>query len=275
MPPTEGESVDVPRVVFGGGPAARPVTRTTIEVLARPVRFEDDQELLELLVRNTGPMTALFCEPHPMIEYRTDLLIQNNHISIPPGETRVLTIRSAAQPAGGLGLWQTGWRIRAWNADQRVIEPASSVLFALGRRDAMCREFAGYSRSATTYSVGKASLEGRRPNPSQIACVLEGKDAARFEFVLSDVQAKRPARLRIHSADQSEKAPTKVAVAINGRRMEGTLPPGLGIQRIDPGIWRSRPRSNSNCQPRIFDRGRTSLRSTYRRTAGLPGMLST
>ena len=232
--PADGAVGELPRIVFGGGPAARPVTRTTIEVEARPVRLEGEQEVLDLVVRNTGPMTALFCEPHPLIEYRTDLFIRNNHISIPPGETRTLTIRSAAQPAGGLSLAQTGWRINAWNADERVIEPAPSVLLALGRRDAMCREFGGYSDPGKVAPVGKSSIEGRRPDPSQVPCRLNGKDAARFEFVLSNAQAKRSARLRIHTSDQAEKAPTGVVVTINGQPMEGSLPLGLGIQRTDP-----------------------------------------
>ena len=60
-------------------------------------------------------MTALFCEPHPLIEYRTDLFIDNNHCFIPPGESRTITIRTArhsplssgegsGSKAGGLSL---------------------------------------------------------------------------------------------------------------------------------------------------------------------------
>ena len=189
---------------------------------------------MDLVVRNTGPMTALFCEVHPLIEYRTDLFVRNNHVSIPPGEARTLTIRSAAHPAGGLSLAQTGWRIHAWNADERVIEPASSVLLALGRRDAMCREFAGYSDAGKDAKAGPDFITGSRPDPSQVPCCLNAKNPVRFQFTLSEGQVKRPARLRIHTADQAEKAPARVAVTINGRRMEASLPLGLGIQQTDP-----------------------------------------
>jgi hypothetical protein len=40
--------------------------------------------------------------------------------------------------------------------------------------------------------------------------------------------------LRIHTADQAEKTPTKVAVTLNGRRMKRSLPLGLGIQQTNP-----------------------------------------
>ena len=45
--------------------STHPVRRTTLTVKAAPVRVDGDQEVLELHVRNTGSMTALFCEPHP------------------------------------------------------------------------------------------------------------------------------------------------------------------------------------------------------------------
>ena len=55
-----------------------------------------------------------------------------------------------------------------------------------------------------------------------------------FEFVCADAPANHPARLRIHTSDQAESAPTVVQITINGRTMEKTLSPGLGIQRTDP-----------------------------------------
>ena len=232
--PARASGADLPRIVLGSGLPSRPVTRTQIEVEARPVRLEGEQEVLDLVVRNAGPMTALFCAVHPLIEYRTDLFIRNNHVSIPPGEARTLTIRSAAHPAGGLSLAQTGWRIHAWNADERVIEPAPSVWLTLGRRDAMCREFAGYSDPNKAARAGKPAIVGSRPDPSQVSYLLSDENPVRFEFNLGAGQVKRPARLRIHTADQSDKAPTKVVITINGRLMEGTLPLGLGIQRTDP-----------------------------------------
>ena len=123
----------------------RPVRRTALAVRPRPVRAEGDKEVLELLVKNTGAMTALFCEPHPLLEYRTDLFIDNNHCFIPPGESRTITIRAAETGReGGLSLAQTGWRLSCWNADDVVIEPSDDVLLAVGRRDQMCREFLGY-----------------------------------------------------------------------------------------------------------------------------------
>ena len=57
----------------GQADIVRPVTRANLAVSASPVRRESNQEVLDLAVKNTGKMTALFCAPHPLIEYRTDL----------------------------------------------------------------------------------------------------------------------------------------------------------------------------------------------------------
>ncbi len=223
-----------PQITFGGGLAPRPVTRTTLEAKARPAHLEGDQEILELVAMNRGSMTALFCEPHSLIEYRTDLFIEGNHCFIPPGESRTITIRAPRQPKGGLSLAQTGWRIGAWNVDERVIEPGPGVLLALGRRDAMCREFAGCSNPGAATGAALTHAKGPRPDPAQVWYLADGKGVLCFEFTVSQAQAERPARLRIHTADQSEKTPAKVVVTINGQPMAGSLPLGLGIQRIDP-----------------------------------------
>lgn len=233
-PPADAAGVDLPRVVFAGGLAARPVNRTTIEIAARPVRLEGKQEVLDLMVRNTGPMTALFCEPHPLIEYRTDLFIDNNHCFIPPGESRTLTIRASRQPKGELSLAQTGWRISSWNADERVVEPAPSVLLALGRRDEMCREFAGYGQPPSLPREGTEELNGRRPDPSRLPYLLDGQRQVRFHFDATQDQVRPPARLRIHLSDIDSAADPMLQVVVNQRRYQTTLPRGLGLQKDQP-----------------------------------------
>ncbi|MCX6921623.1 MAG: hypothetical protein NT154_00155 [Verrucomicrobia bacterium] len=225
---------ELPSITLGSGLAARPVTRTRIEAEARPVRIEGEQEVMDLVVRNAGPMTALFCEARPLIEYRTDLFIRNNHVCIPPSESRTISISARSHASGGLSLAQTGWRISAWNTDERVIEPAPSVLIALGRRDQICREFLGYSDPNKIGGVSEVSLHGSHPDASQVPYLLRKGTVVRLEFQLSRDQAAHSARLRIHTADQAESAPTTIEATINGRRMEGTLPRGLGIQQVDP-----------------------------------------
>ena len=145
----------------------RPCTRTTLaDDGRRRSQVEADQEVLELAVKNTGAMTALFCEPHPLLEYRTDLFIDNNHCFIPhrrePHRSRSGRQEStkkkkkkkkkkspaacrSVRPAGG-----SPW----WNADDVVIEPSDDVLLAVGRRDQMCREFLGY------FDTGKCKAQG-------------------------------------------------------------------------------------------------------------------
>ena len=60
----------LPRVEFRPGqPILRnpPVRRTKLRVTALPLRAQGSEEILELIVKNTGAMTALFCEPHPLL----------------------------------------------------------------------------------------------------------------------------------------------------------------------------------------------------------------
>ena len=181
--------------------------------------------MLELKVKNTGAMTAFPCEVHPLISYRTDLFIDNNNCFIPPGESRVITIRSQKPEGGGrrsdyggLTLAQTGWWISSWNADRIEVAPSDEVLLAVGRRDQMCREF----------------LETHRPEPSYPSYLLDNKSNATFKFMASKAQAKHPARLRLHTSDQSKEIRATVEVTINGKTLEQTLPEGLGIQKTEP-----------------------------------------
>ena len=78
-------------------------------------------ETMEIHLKNTGKMTALFCEPHPLLEYRTEITILNNHAFVPSGETRSITLRASVKP--GLSLAQIGWRLSCWNADDILIQP--------------------------------------------------------------------------------------------------------------------------------------------------------
>jgi hypothetical protein len=227
-----------------------PVRRTSLAVTAARPRVEGGLEVLELLVKNSGPMTALFCEAHPLIEYRTDLFIDNTHCFIPPGETRTITIKAASHSprplaagttewsgqgvrAAGLTLAQTGWRVSSWNADDAVVEPSDDVVLAVGRRDAMCREFLGYPDPSTLPEGKVTTLTGRRPDPSALPCVLAGKSLARFKFNVTTGQAGVEARLRLQTADQSADVATTVEMRINGRPFEASLSRGLGIQRSD------------------------------------------
>jgi hypothetical protein len=87
-----------------------------------------------------------------------------------------------------------------------MIAPSEDVLLSVGRWDKMCQEFIGGSP------------------------VLAGDKVVTHEFA---APASGPARLRIHTADQSPE-PAVVGVSINGRMIERALPAGMGIQRADP-----------------------------------------
>jgi hypothetical protein len=211
----------------------RPTRRTTLVVAASPMRREGAEEVLELSVRNTGSMTAFFGEVHPMIRYRTDLLVDNNHFFIPPDESRTITIRSRS--VEGLSLAETGWWISCWNADRVEVPPASNVLLSVGRLDRMGREFLGQPAQGRAVASSSVILEGKRPDPSGLPRILEGGVSARFEFPVAPGLTARPACVRVHTADQAPEGGALVVCAVNGKVFEQALPQGLGVQRADPG----------------------------------------
>lgn len=244
---TDPPPAELPQVAFeyAKPEVFRPVRRTSITVTPTPSRREGDQEVLELVVKNTGAMTALFCEPHPLIGYRTDLFIDNNHCFIPPGECRTIAIRALNSPrplpgesqgvrAAGLSLVQTGWRISCWNADDVVIEPSDDVLLAVGRRDAMCREFQGYAAASQAPPEGSATLIGTRPDAASLPSIVTKRSSAGFKFNVDADRAGRKATLRLHTSDQASDVASEVEILVNGRRFAVTLPKGLGIQQSEP-----------------------------------------
>ncbi|MES2307598.1 MAG: sugar-binding domain-containing protein, partial [Verrucomicrobiota bacterium] len=144
--PTPGEQVTKAKAKFlnDDGPVlTRPIKRTVLQASARKVADPVD-DVLELTLTNSGPMTSLFCEPHPMMAYRTDISIENNPCFIPPGESRTMRIRGSGAKRGStktkylgerFSLENLGWRIECWNADPVVIEPGVDVLLTVGRWD--------------------------------------------------------------------------------------------------------------------------------------------
>lgn len=211
----------------------RPVRRTTLDVKPSAMRIEDSQEILEFTVHNTGEMIALFGEFHPLINYRTDLFIKNNHFFIPPGESRIIEVRANRDSSSGLTLSQTGWKLTCWNADDVVIQPDDGVILSLGRKDSMCREFQGYNNPSNIDSSNTVELHGNRPNPSALPFLQKGA-AVRFVFDVSKEQARFPFRLRIHTSDQSMNIAADVRISINGKSRHAVLKKGLAIQNADP-----------------------------------------
>ncbi len=227
-------SADGPAPLAGlvSGAAPGPA-RTTLEARIRLAQQQNQRESLQIELTNTGDMTALICEPHPLLAYRTDLDIENNHAFIPPGETRLITINAPVNSPTGLTLAQTGWRLSCWNADEVVIEPSDEVLFSIGRRDTMTREFAGYDDLAHIDGMTAVDIKGERPDPSALPLLMTSNRRVRLSFAVKPGFAG-PARLRLHTADQANAPAPQLEVRVNGRRFEATLPSGLGIQTSDP-----------------------------------------
>ncbi|MCZ2155987.1 MAG: hypothetical protein LC114_19150 [Bryobacterales bacterium] len=224
-------------LLAAGGPAthgvSRPVQRTTLQVGPSVIWEEGDEELLEFALTNTGGMTALFCDPRPVLNYRTDLIIENLFVCIPTGESRKLRIRAPLNSRDGLGLAQTGWRIESWNAEPVSIEPTSDVVLALGRADRMAREYAGYPGLRPAVSENLIRLVGHRPDPGKVPYLMEEGRIVEFSFDAGTDVGKHSSLLRIHSADQSTIG-ALVQVELNGRTFEMQFPQGYGFQRDDP-----------------------------------------
>jgi hypothetical protein len=98
----------------------------------------------------------------------------------------------------------------------------------------MCREWKGYGDAKSINGVEKTDCNGVRPNAAAVPYRLASGGEATFTFEVPADRGNRPARLRVHTADQSPMAPT-LKVTINGRKMIEPLPKGgLGVQERDP-----------------------------------------
>ncbi len=241
---SEGDLLSERLHIFGSSAAPAPLAglisdtapglaRTALEVTDCLHHQDGGGESLQIELTNSGDMTALFCEPHPSLSYRTDIDIDNNHAFIPPGETRVITISAPTAPEKELSLAQTGWRISCWNADDLTIAPGDDLLFSIGRRDAMTREYQGFSDTSTINDKLDLTIAGNRPEPSALPFLMTEDRIVRFHFDIAQGW-RRPSRLRLHTADQDNERVIQLLATVNGKQFEGSLPTGLGIQNQDP-----------------------------------------
>lgn len=226
-------------IIFQGGQPElfRPISRTTLQAVPGKHRIEGGGEVLELKVTNTGRMTALFCEPQPVLSYRTDLLIEGRHVSIPPGESRIFRIRAPHAGPDQLSLLQTGWRVQSWNSEDAIILP--TALAAVGCQDSMRREFGGYEKTAPSNTVKGTKLDGRLPEASQLPGLFESGNQLFWNFELPEVRGA--SSLRLHTSDQSADG-TTFDVLVNGHLFPSAFPFGYGLQKDDPAHL-ARPRS--------------------------------
>ena len=217
-------------LVQGGQPELfRPIARTTLQVALGKHRIEREEEVLEIKVSNTGTMTALFCEPQPVLSYRTDLWIEGRHVSIPPGESRTFTIRAPSAGPDQLSLLQTGWRVQSWNSEDAIIAPAA--LAAVGTQDSMRREFGGYDQNSAENHSKETKLDGRSPEAAMLPGLFETGDQLFWNLELPE--AAMASSLRLHTSDQSVDGAT-FDVLVNGKTFTAAFPHGYGLQKDDP-----------------------------------------
>ena len=219
-------SQTLPLVVFGDSKSKlqpRSVTQTKVEAAIINHSADDKEEVLTLRLTNAGSMTALFSSIHPLLDHQVDFYLSSNHISIPPGESREVTVRAPKVTTGNaeLTLAQTGWQIATWNAPEVIVEPDSTVLFAAGRRDRMNREF------GDTNATGLAT---RLADPAGIRRLMEGGSGLELTVNANNSNA---AALRLHTSDQSPSGASVVGT-INGREITVEVPAGEGVQKATP-----------------------------------------
>lgn len=242
----DGETLVERAQLFGSAESATPLrgllagaedeialSRANLRAEIRSHQSKGATETLQIELINDSSMTALFCEPRPMLSYRTDIDIDNNHAFVPPGETRRINISAPVDSAVGLSLPQTGWRITCWNADDVYIPPSDDVILSIGRQDAMTREYARNEDNTQSADAPDVAIEGKRPNPAALPYLMTKDFTVSFGFDVAD-DRDRSARLRLHTADQDESLAPQLQVMFNGKRFESMLGKGLGIQKDDP-----------------------------------------
>ena len=197
-----------------------------MEITEQTSYTDEEYEYLSLTLKNTGKMTALFVELHPLLNYRTDLIIRDNFISVPPSEEHTFLVK--AHRGGELKLAQTGFYITAFNADTITAVPGGEVILYMGRRDSIAREFRGYfGDEMSAQTVTEAN--GREIEAADVNYLAEGK--VTFYFSTSN---RKDVCLRIHTADSSA-APCRMTVLLNGQKASViTMEGGYGIQREKP-----------------------------------------
>ena len=203
------------------------VKKTNIAIESVRAFSDEVNEYLELTIKNTGSMTAMFIEVHPKLEYKTILYIDNNFVSIPPLESRKITV-CGKKKAKALTLSQMGFDIDCWNANNLTVSPDKSVLLYMGRRDSICREFS----QTVEEMVQKVSATDAMVDAAKVSYKLDGKLEIVFE---ADVEnAGREALLLLYICDNDPVGMGHVEIKLNGCVVNAALKAGLGVQTNEP-----------------------------------------
>ena len=114
-----------------------------------------------------------------------------------------------------------------------MIPPSEDVLFSIGRRDATTHGYLGHDDPSRIDDMSSVTIEGDRSDPAALPLLLTSDRSVHFEFDVAQGW-DRPARLRLHTADQDSNSAPRVIATVNGQWFDGALRTGLGIQNEDP-----------------------------------------
>lgn len=225
---------DQPDTEFGSPPTYTGITgssfkRTSIDAGIIGYSSDGTTETLRIRVKNTGEMTALYFEIHPLLLYRTDITVEGQYGFIPAGEYRDITVTA---PAGSdLTLLQTGWYVTAYNADRTEIPPRD-VLLRTGRRDGTCEGFEGfYNAELKPRKEFYADPENGSVAAGEVPYLWDNELV--FHFYAGQEQSRKAVALCIYSADQSENG-ADIRVSLNGSKKSERVSPGYGLQKNEP-----------------------------------------
>ena len=193
------------------------VRRTVLEAKL----VEETDRRLAYEITNTGEMTALFPELHPLTDYRTDLYIDGNFTSIPPGESRRYTIETDGSFTQGTGLIGTGFYLTCFNAP-RLDLPSSRTVLYMGRRDGTCGEYVPEDKADII------TANGIRVDPTEVTYLCRKKLIFRFS---SDKSCH--CSVTLAAADRSI-CGVRGKIRLNGAELDLRWPGGTGWQKQNP-----------------------------------------
>ena len=196
------------------------VRQTEIELEQIEWACEDNWEICTLSVKNSGCMTALFIHPESITQYRADIFVENDHMFIPPNESRQLIIRShpSEHPLSSLGFIVGGW-----NTNKIRVEPDEIVLFHFGTKNGTCREYALKSNRQTDFIATERTID-----TSLLYYCQQETTSFTFESMVTGA-----AKLTLAIADVALSG-CSVLVTLNESTENLKIPSGYGIQHENP-----------------------------------------
>lgn len=167
-------------------------------------------------LRNTGEQIALSCQVKPLSHHLPMLYIDNNYISVPPGEAREVSLRSYNGPVENPGI-----SVEAFNTPRYEI-PSDNTVLLMNRFDGTNCDY------ATDGGISELKAEGIRVCAENVNYICE--KGIKFDFE-SKYEGAFTVELGITDA---AKEGVVLSVDLNGKAKELSFVGGYGLKKEDP-----------------------------------------